>query len=104
MSRTNTLAQARYSIDAFMLDRARSRESLENFVIDELARRFALFIVQERSGLISVRESEPGIIQYEIRAHVMTPKELEQLVGDEIMMNQIISMQLSSLQQQEDHQ
>jgi hypothetical protein len=100
----HSLITTRAEVSSFALENAYSREDYENHIIQDLARQFAEFIVNERPELISVSEPvfREGNIMYELRAHVLTPEEFERLVQDEVMDRALSSILASKLMQQQE--
>jgi len=77
----HSLVKVSASVQTYLINR--SRIDYERLIYEDLAKRLALVIIQNRSDFISVSEPEPGTIEYSLEAYVTSHAELERLVKAE---------------------
>ena len=104
MNYNHTLVNAIVAVSAHELQNVYSREHYEEMTKIRLANELARFILQERPELIEMSEtgSRDGIVKYEIRAHLMSPVELRQIIQEALTDQAFTSMMVSKLMQQEE--
>lgn len=104
MNYNRTLINAVVAISAHELQFVYDRKHYEEITKTRLANELARFILQERPELVEVSEtgSRDGIVKYEVRAHLMSPAELRQIIQEALTDQAISSMLVSKLIQQEE--